>query len=323
RIADTTSFGGQKLLDGSYGSQAFQIGSNANETISVSLRATGAEAIGSNSIINAGTTAGVVGAPSDYTDGGTITLTNNVSGGTSDITTSDTDDAASIAGKINDISSTTGVKATASNTVELTDLNFDGGTLDWELTNNGNKATITAAADENDLVDQINSQASATGITASLHEGKVRISTESGSDLSFKSAAFTGATSPAITMNSVVDGAVGSADYNATAAGKVAGVVKLDSNSAFTLSGTESGELSGGTASSLNAISDVDISTADGAQNAIAAIDGAIAMIDNQRADLGAVQNRMNFTINNLSNIQANVTDARSRIQDVDFASET
>ncbi|PIQ01470.1 MAG: flagellin, partial [Shewanella sp. CG18_big_fil_WC_8_21_14_2_50_42_11] len=76
-------------------------------------------------------------------------------------------------------------------------------------------------------------------------------------------------------------------------------------------------------ASSLDAISTVDIGDADGAQNALAVIDAAIASIDGQRADLGAVQNRMNFTISNLSNIQSNVTDARSRIQDVDFASET
>ncbi|WP_269801279.1 flagellin, partial [Shewanella algae] len=54
-----------------------------------------------------------------------------------------------------------------------------------------------------------------------------------------------------------------------------------------------------------------------------ALIDGAIAMIDSQRADLGAVQNRMSFTINNLNNISTNVADARSRIQDVDFAKET
>ncbi|WP_268244210.1 flagellin, partial [Shewanella ulleungensis] len=52
-------------------------------------------------------------------------------------------------------------------------------------------------------------------------------------------------------------------------------------------------------------------------------IDEALATIDSQRADLGAVQNRMNFTISNLGNIESNVTDARSRIQDVDFASET
>ncbi|WP_037420315.1 flagellin, partial [Shewanella xiamenensis] len=55
----------------------------------------------------------------------------------------------------------------------------------------------------------------------------------------------------------------------------------------------------------------------------LAVIDAAIAGIDGQRADLGAVQNRMNFTINNLGNISTNVSDARSRVQDVDFAKET
>ncbi|MCL1152415.1 hypothetical protein L2736_20115 [Shewanella ulleungensis] len=70
-------------------------------------------------------------------------------------------------------------------------------------------------------------------------------------------------------------------------------------------------------------VNDVDISTYAGSQDAIAIIDEALATIDSQRADLGAVQNRMNFTISNLGNIESNVTDARSRIQDVDFASET
>ena len=46
RIAETTSFGGQKLLDGSYGTQSFQIGSEANETINVSLKSVAANNIG-------------------------------------------------------------------------------------------------------------------------------------------------------------------------------------------------------------------------------------------------------------------------------------
>ncbi|NCP71145.1 MAG: flagellin, partial [Shewanella vesiculosa] len=105
-----------------------------------------------------------------------------------------------------------------------------------------------------------------------------------------------------------------------------AGIVKLDSTDSFTVSSadaTMAKVASTPYASSLDAISTVDIGDADGAQNALAVIDAAIASIDGQRADLGAVQNRMNFTISNLSNIQSNVTDARSRIQDVDFASET
>ncbi len=70
-------------------------------------------------------------------------------------------------------------------------------------------------------------------------------------------------------------------------------------------------------------VSEVDISTADGAQRALAVIDSALAGIDAQRADLGAVQNRFDNTINNLQNISENASAARSRIMDTDYAAET
>ncbi len=57
--------------------------------------------------------------------------------------------------------------------------------------------------------------------------------------------------------------------------------------------------------------------------NSISIIDAAIAQIDTQRADLGAVQNRFENTIANLQNISENVSAARGRIQDTDFAAET
>ena len=52
-------------------------------------------------------------------------------------------------------------------------------------------------------------------------------------------------------------------------------------------------------------------------------LDKALAFIDDLRADLGAVQNRFSSTISNLQNVAENVTGARSRIQDTDFAAET
>ncbi|WP_141378467.1 flagellin, partial [Pseudoalteromonas carrageenovora] len=67
----------------------------------------------------------------------------------------------------------------------------------------------------------------------------------------------------------------------------------------------------------------VDISSQAGSQRALSIIDSAIAEIDSQRADLGAIQNRFDFTISNLSNISENVSASRSRIQDTDFATET
>ena len=66
-----------------------------------------------------------------------------------------------------------------------------------------------------------------------------------------------------------------------------------------------------------------DISSQTTAQNTLANIDKFIAKVDSKRAELGAVQNRLESTIRNQSNVKENVSDARSRIRDTDFASET
>ncbi len=72
-----------------------------------------------------------------------------------------------------------------------------------------------------------------------------------------------------------------------------------------------------------NKVENIDLSTVLGAQTAVITIDQAIQKIDAQRADLGAVQNRFENTIANLQNIAENVSAARGRIQDTDFAAET
>jgi flagellin len=65
------------------------------------------------------------------------------------------------------------------------------------------------------------------------------------------------------------------------------------------------------------------VSTTGQASAALTAIDSAIEVVNGKRADLGAIQNRFQSTIRNLSNISENVSSARSRIQDTDFAAET
>lgn len=65
------------------------------------------------------------------------------------------------------------------------------------------------------------------------------------------------------------------------------------------------------------------VSTAEGAQNVLGVIDNFIQVVDSKRSELGAVQNRLESTIRNQSNISENVSDARSRIRDTDFAVET
>ncbi|KEQ16338.1 flagellin [Endozoicomonas numazuensis] len=65
------------------------------------------------------------------------------------------------------------------------------------------------------------------------------------------------------------------------------------------------------------------ISTVSAATTALGQVDADISSIDGQRAGLGAAQNRLTSTINNLSNIRENMSASRSRILDTDFATET
>ncbi|MEP4547839.1 MAG: flagellin [Saccharospirillum sp.] len=70
-------------------------------------------------------------------------------------------------------------------------------------------------------------------------------------------------------------------------------------------------------------LKDVDISTFEGAQAAITAIDNALETVASQRAELGALQNRFESTVSNLAITAENLTAANSRIRDADFAAET
>ena len=109
--------------------------------------------------------------------------------------------------------------------------------------------------------------------------------------------------------------------------------VTLDSSSAFEIkvgtngskgledSGFKAGVYGGG--EDGQALSDIDISTFEGATKALTAIDNAIGQVASQRADLGAIQNRMESTVSNLQVTSENLNAANSRIQDADFAAET
>ena len=72
-----------------------------------------------------------------------------------------------------------------------------------------------------------------------------------------------------------------------------------------------------------NALDDAKVTTAALAQSSLAVIDAAIEDISGSRGDLGAVQNRLSITVNNLATQRENVSAANSRIRDVDVASET
>ena len=90
---------------------------------------------------------------------------------------------------------------------------------------------------------------------------------------------------------------------------------------ANTVTGFAQNKLSDGSADTKGLT--FDISTAEGAQAVLGNIDKFIGAVDSKRAELGAVQNRLESTIRNQSNVSENVSDARSRIRDTDFATET
>ncbi|MFT7411808.1 MAG: flagellin [Paraglaciecola sp.] len=82
-------------------------------------------------------------------------------------------------------------------------------------------------------------------------------------------------------------------------------------------------ERTGGFGASGLSVADTSVLSASQASAAMVAVSEAMSIIDAQRADLGAIQNRFQSTIRNLSNISENVSSARSRIRDTDFAVET
>ncbi|WP_461536172.1 flagellin [Spongorhabdus nitratireducens] len=70
-------------------------------------------------------------------------------------------------------------------------------------------------------------------------------------------------------------------------------------------------------------VAGISLSNQSSAQEAVQILDGALAQVDKERASLGAVQNRLDYTVANLQNTQENLSTSMSRIKDVDFAKET
>jgi flagellin len=360
RISETTSFGGQQLLDGSFGTKNFQIGSNANETISFTLTSTAAADIGSNDTAVTGAISfNGFGEAMDTTPG-TTGLTGQsldvvANGKTTTVALTDDMSAGDLATSLNSVQGLSGVTASTEALINVTTEAGAGGSLD--LTIDGVEladiSTITSSiAAENEIMDAINESTALgdAGITASINtSGDLSIVKADGTDM-------------IITMSSTGDGTTATGVYTLAAADLDGGEVlagKVTNNAvagndvgsptqyvqgsldfseatvegdtaSLSITATTSNTTVGVASSSLamgdevfSAIANVDLSTESGSQSAIGIIDGALAAIDSQRADLGAVQNRFGHTISNLSNIQENVSSSRSRIQDTDFAVET
>ena len=321
RIADTTSFGGQKLLDGSFGTKSFQVGSNANETISVSLSNVSSSSLGlserqTNGSVFGKAAVAAATATNTYAEASATSAKTIISGPNStkevDLTAKTATESATA---INDLG--TGVKAEAISSVQISGFNdvADTGTLTI-----GEKTYDLSSY--KGVVDDLVADLNKDGFTASTTTvaGQLNIEAKGVDGIILGAgAADTGLTMGTLDSAGTLNGAAAAQD--ATNSVVTTSRLEFSSTEDFTVSSAELTDIAED--STRNTVNKLSITTADGAQDAISVIDAAIASIDGQRADLGAVQNRMNFTISNLSNIQSNVSDARSRIQDVDFATET
>ncbi len=346
RIAETTSFGGRKVLDGTFGSQSFQVGANAYETISVSIGSADASRIGINrqesaSGAGAATTGAVISGQSVFsgamTSGGFIAssgLTITAKLGTETISYGSGSSARDVAAAVNSKSDITGVTANARTVAQMSGVST--GTVSFDLigSNNSNydsrvaiSANITDKDDMKALADAINKETGSTGISARSLGDKIELVSDRGESI-FISGFRDGANDGATLTTFDFEGAVSGTTVSATSGGyaRVDGRVQFEAADAFSLAtDAASGVVASGAAvfSTLEAVADIDISTAAGAQSALGIINGAISNIDSQRAQLGAVQNRFDNTISNLQNISENSAAARGRIRDTDFAAET
>ena len=370
RFANTTEFNGMKLLNGDNSVAAFQIGANANQTITATTtdfrtNKYGSYQVGNATVTSSGATAGKGVSISNAVSGnaslqvtgaavsaaGTMTLNGPNASGSVSLTTADS--AADIASKINS-QDLTGIKATAKTEVMIgfstgdyvieisttnatsTSANTETAQISFSVPKIGSDTVGSSAEALTDAVNAFNEQSSKTGITAKLNDAKTGIILENDEgkniNVTLKSTANT------IYMGNQSTGATAAISNKGSTTGTTftaAGQVTLDSSRSYSVT-TDSklkvqyGVLSGGSTgtgvtigSELQRVDSLDITTIKGANDAIHICDSAIDAVNAQRAKYGALQNRFEHTISNLQTSHENVSAARSRIQDADYAAET
>ncbi len=190
-------------------------------------------------------------------------------------------------------------------------LDIDGNTLDFTAAGADGTISGTEVAALIDAISGYTSSFSGGNLSITKADGSNIVLTENGSD----SAAGEG-----------LAGGDGTTANVSTSYGTLS-ITSTNADLAFT--GTLGAGLATGLADATAAISagtgvgSIDISTASGAQTAIDIVDRALTEINTSRADLGALQNRFEAVVSNISITSENLTAARSRIQDADFAAET
>jgi len=227
--------------------------------------------------------------------------------------------AISRATAINLLSDATGVTATAlGNTVYSGDL--EDGTGESDITLNGVTISVNFATGAdidvklNTIIDAVNDSAGQTGVTAEALDGdSLKLVAEDGRNITI---------SDGNTMLGGGGAALSTSSYTAAVALEGAGGIEISTlTNEIQNWGFRVGSFGGGEAGTK--LDDIDITTVQGANDAITAVDNALASVASISATLGAVQNRFDSVISNLQLRAENLSAANSQITDADFAAET
>ena len=237
------------------------------------------------------------------------------------------------------------LSATAVTIAKLSGIDSTG-TVTFDLTGSNTTAqgitvSVVDTSDLTTMKDAINAVAGTTGITAAFNgssKAALILTDADGDDIVFDNFNNTGTTAATVTLQamnyegSTVSGTSQSLDTTSDGT-TISGSVRMEAAGAFTASGqtgntsatANTGYFGTGTSdsSSLSAVSAVSVGTLASAKTALGILDGALRMVSTQRAELGAVSNRIDSTVQNLTNISSNLQAGRGRIEDADFAAET
>jgi len=342
RIADTTEFNNQALLDGTFTSKTFQIGANSGQNIKFSIGNMSSDTIGSQdlsltgtmnqSVVNAdkATTVNTVLATEDLTINGHL--------GTTTVDVLVNANARDVANLVNGVSDETGVTADVVTKAKIDNVSAVGTfTLNVYGKNEGAvniSAAITDVGDLTDLAQRFNEKSATTGIVAKLSDDKasIELTNDKGYDIVLEDILETGGSGATVDLTGLdKDSAeVGAAGVLGAAVGtdtgRVSGNVTMSSDKVYTVKSAAAGGLMANTnanAATLSTVDAIDISTQGGSDEAIKVIDGALTFVQGERANMGAIKNRLDYTISNLTNIVANTESSRSQIMDADFAKES
>lgn len=330
RVSETTTYNGMKVLDGSFSGKQFQIGADGGQTINVNVDSASARVLGANK---------VEGSVQVITDGsGTAAQNLTISGskGQETLALAAEVSAKDAAAAINGVSGSTGVTATAVTKAELSGLS-EAGTVNFTV--NGKDIGNVMISDPDDMTalrDAINNASGTTGVTAELGDtkGKVVLTSATGENIAIEGFSHTptGAASDAtmtvtgMDSSGVATTVTGTLDEAGDVEAVITGTVDFASDKTFTVTNDAAGftgAAAGSKNSDLSSVADIDLSTTEGAAKAIEVLDMAIEKVSSARSDLGAISNRLDSTISNLTNISANTQAAKSNITDADFAQES